>query len=142
MKFSSPNLKFDPSSPTTIQQVNPPQQFHSQTKYVNVIQLPSGWADDKENNAVAKLTVLSGEVSRPPTKVGFPFATDPTNVSLNLGGRSVKAMGLSGSSSSSKEDHHFPAGTKRKNSASPSTAKLAGQLPGESGLGDLWSRKQ
>ena len=128
LKYSLPNLKFDPSFsfPTTIQQVDPPQQLHSQTKYIKVIQLPSGWADNKEDNAVANLSVLPGKVSRPPTKLGFPFATDPNNVSLNLDGRSGKGMGLSGSSSSSKEDHYSPGGTNRKQPVSPSSDRVDG----------------
>ena len=125
LRYSPPSLKSAPPSPslTTIQQVNPPQRSHCQTKYVNVTQLASRWADNKEDNAVAGLPMLSDKASMPPTKVGFAVTIHLTNISVSLGGRSVRAMGLLDSCSSSTEDLHSLVVTKRKHSASLSSAK-------------------
>ena len=82
------------------------------------------WTDDKEDNAVAGSPMLSGEASRPPTKVGSPVAIHPTTVSESPRRRFVRAMGLSGSSS--EEDLHSLVVTKRKHPAPPSSAKPNG----------------
>ena len=58
----------------------------------------------------------------------FPFATDPTKVTLEPGQRSAKVLGQSESSPSSRKGHHSPSGTKRKYPTSASVAKLDGPV--------------